>query len=355
MLKTDIKGRYFDGLHAEPHEVVVKVSSLEVRGYSSDRTLLFRWDISNINLIHEMEGTKPAIFSHKQNTDERLYIQHPELFEEIRRNLPQKSKKAQFTFPKKEYVMGVLIAFGTILAMLPQLIIWGADHIPDSWEENLGEFAVMAFTEGSPTCNSLEGNAVLDKIQHQFADAAGSDNRFHIQVVEDEMVNAFAAPGGEIILFSGLINSAESIDEVAGVLAHEMAHEIENHPTEGILRSLGYSFAFQFIFGDISEYIDIASLGEILLKMNYSRNDEREADRIAQEILIKTGVGTEGFKRFFERLQEKEIMNADFLVLFSTHPDLEERIATLEQSGRGQQESFLTEEDWEDLKNICYD
>src|SRR5690606_26348291 len=107
---------------------------------------------------------------------------------------------------------------------------------------------------------------------------------FTVSVADDPQVNAFAAPGGRIVLLEGLLREAESPDEIAGVLAHEIGHVTERHPTAAALRLLGIQALLTGIFGDGSLASAAAGAGGLLVALSYSRDDERTADRLAAEL-----------------------------------------------------------------------
>ena len=114
------------------------------------------------------------------------------------------------------------------------------------------------------------------------------------------VVNAFALPGEQIVVLRGLIEEADSPDEVAGVIAHEMGHGLELHPETGIVKALGMSAAVLLIFGDSSS---IGNWGAHLLQLSYTRSAEREADVHALRILKAADISPKGISDFFKRLE----------------------------------------------------
>ncbi len=110
------------------------------------------------------------------------------------------------------------------------------------------------------------------------------------------------------MLTRGLIAKADSPDEVAGVLAHEMGHGIEMHPETALVRALGLSAAAELMLGGSGG--TLANIGIVLAQLSYTRDAERNADRHALEILKGAGVSAQGLAEFFTRvtkLEEDEI------------------------------------------------
>ena len=122
-------------------------------------------------------------------------------------------------------------------------------------------------------------------------------------MIDWALVNAFATPGGQIIMTRGLVQKAGSPDEVAGVLAHEIGHTIELHPEAGLVRAMGLSAAAQLVFA--GTHGTATNIGLLLTQLRYTRVAEREADGHAVRILKQAGISAKGFGDFFERLEPK--------------------------------------------------
>src|SRR5690606_36535147 len=119
---------------------------------------------------------------------------------------------------------------------VPALAAHLAGSVPRSWEERLGERDAAELTAGAGPCRDPALDRAIGAMTAALARAAGAaPGTFRLHVVDDSLVNAFALPGGSIILFRGLIERAESPDELAGVLAHEMQHVLLRHSTQALL------------------------------------------------------------------------------------------------------------------------
>jgi beta-barrel assembly-enhancing protease len=154
---------------------------------------------------------------------------------------------------------------------------------------------------------------------------------FTIKVVDSDEVNAFALPGGFFYVNSGLILAADEEAELAGVMAHEIAHVAARHAaremTRGQWLQIG-SIPLIFIGGGIGYGIQsAASLAVPLTFLSFSRSFEAEADYLGVQYMYKSGYDPQAFLSFFEKLQAKEKKKPGTLSkAFSTHPQTPDRI-----------------------------
>ncbi|HSR72143.1 MAG TPA: M48 family metallopeptidase, partial [Kiloniellales bacterium] len=252
----------------------------------------------------------------------------------------------------------VLLLLAVLWQLLPAAARWTAAAVPPAWEERIGERAygqilgiLARFSEAPPRiCDDPEGLAALETLTRRLAGAAGpSAYDFRPVVLDLEMVNALALPGGRILLFGGLIEKAESGAEVAGVLAHEMGHVIRRHGTESIVRSVGVSVVFDLLLGGSGSLP--SALGETLVRASYSREAETEADRTALALLEDAGIRAEGLVRFFERLHETDGELPPGFDLLSSHPRSDARAELFARADSGG--PALTEAQWRALEGIC--
>lgn len=155
---------------------------------------------------------------------------------------------------------------------------------------------------------------------------------FHI--VEDPAINAFNIPGGHVYVNTGLIEAAGSAAELAGVMAHEIAHGVARHGTERITKAYGLNIVASLVLGNNPGVIEqivaqIAGTGAIA---KFSRDDEREADALGVTYMYNAGYNPQGMVAMFERLlQERQRRPSSIEQFFSTHPLSEERIRNIER------------------------
>lgn len=151
---------------------------------------------------------------------------------------------------------------------------------------------------------------------------------FH--VVADESVNAFNTPGGNVYVHTGLIREASNVAELAGVIAHEVAHGVARHGTEQMSKAYGINIGASILLGSDPGLVEqiaaqIAAGGAMA---RFSRDDEREADRMGVRFLHQAGYNPTGLANFFEKLLAREQRQPGALgQFFATHPMTQERIA----------------------------
>jgi predicted Zn-dependent protease len=254
----------------------------------------------------------------------------------------------------------VLILMVSGIALLA-LLLWGiprsapfiAHHIPAQWDDKLGQYLIHDVAKNDEECVAPNGRQALNKIVAKLNAQLSHQEDFDVRVLKlsKEDINAFAVPGNHIIIYSGLLDFADNADEIAGVLAHEMGHALEHHPTQGIIRKLGIQLVLTSAFGSSIDY------PTLLLHLKYSRNDEQQADDIAVLLLEKAKIDTGGLVKFFEKLARQYNVSAEhetILEYFSDHPGLMERIERIHaQSKQAQTIPTISTQDWQALQNIC--
>lgn len=315
-----------------------------------------RWSLEGLELAEEVYRGQPARLMHAERADANLLIHDSQAIERLCADIPKLRKRylARATGGQR------LVYWSTALVVVAVAVVFGLPHlsgmaaklVPPPWEQALGSRVADTFTTVS--CTEPQGRAALDQLVQRLTPDTELPYPLSVEVAPLESVNAFAAPGGQIVILKGLLDAAETSDEVAAVLAHEIAHSLERHPMAGLIRAVGLSLIVSAAIGDVSTAAGIASdLGEHLLSMSYTRHDEATADRLALEMLNDADISPEGFIRFFERLDaEDHVPDSDLAKLLSSHPSHEDRISNARTLGRGTGPA-LGDTEWKALRNIC--
>ncbi|MFQ5561398.1 MAG: M48 family metallopeptidase, partial [Nitrospinota bacterium] len=154
------------------------------------------------------------------------------------------------------------------------------------------------------------------------------DSRFVYRwfVAKQPELNAFAAPGGVVVVFSGLLKSIRTPEELAGVLAHEIAHAELRHSLLLLVKNLGIRALISFTIGDFSGGALTEALAG-LTELKFSRDAEREADLDGLRRLQEAQIDPRGMVSFFELMEKKSSLNPPEIL--STHPAPKDRLETL--------------------------
>jgi predicted Zn-dependent protease len=244
---------------------------------------------------------------------------------------------------------------GIGVCVLAGLLLWwsvdalsaaAARRIPPAWEDKLGASVVAQYRLGHDFMDEKQAGALVAPLTTALA-AALPEQKYKLRfyVVNDPTLNAFALPGGYVVIHSGLIMKARRASELQGVLGHEIAHVTQQHGMRAVVRSAGLYLVAQALIGDASGLMAVlADAGPLLLNQKYSRDFEREADAEGYALLKRARIDPRGLADFFRLIlaEEKEQMakvgdeNARRAMeaartFLGTHPDTPERIATLEK------------------------
>ncbi len=213
-----------------------------------------------------------------------------------------------------------------------------ASQIPISWEKKLGSTVFNSITQGKKIYKDKELIALLNPIMLPLSTATKeSGYEFEVYILEDNRVNAFAIPGGIIVIHTELLKKAGSPEEIAGVLSHEISHITQKHGLRQMINSLGIFLLVQTLFGDFTGLIAILTQNSgLLLASKFSRDYEREADANGFNILISSNINPQGMVDFFKKIQEienehKGLESEEIFKFLSTHPGTEERIISLQK------------------------
>jgi beta-barrel assembly-enhancing protease len=274
------------------------------------------------------------------STKDPQLLSHPAL-------LADSELAGQFkALPREHRARGLMIAAAVLFALLAALIItliasraWLvekiADRIPVNWEVSLGEQLYESIKSEGKLVTDPPREKEIASITAPLVEAAGQAGyNFQFHIINDTNINAFAVPGGRVFIHTGLLHAADTPEEIAGVLAHEIAHVTERHGFRALINSAGLYLIVQFFFGDTSGAMAVLTDGSrLLLEQGYSRDFEREADDRGWNYLLKANIDPRGMIRFFKRMKEEEAKSPQLsgaLQLLNTHPATDERMQRLE-------------------------
>ncbi|MGA8282712.1 MAG: M48 family metallopeptidase [Desulfobacterales bacterium] len=231
-----------------------------------------------------------------------------------------------------------LCIWGFVAAGIPFLAKMAAAAVPAAVTDRLSRqtLAVLDTHFLEPSEIGADRSAHLQSLFHGLVDRKNSPPHYRLEFRKSDQTgaNAFALPSGLIVMTDELVGLAENDRELIGVLAHEIAHVENRHGLRILFQNAGTLLLASALAGDVSS---ISAAGEtlptLLIESGYSRRFEKEADRAAGMYLIRMGWGTVSLQNVLARIAKTAPIHPAF-ALFSTHPDLEERIGYLKKMDR---------------------
>jgi beta-barrel assembly-enhancing protease len=244
-------------------------------------------------------------------------------------------------------VLGVLIvvAYFVFIQFIPFI---GLKLISPEKERDLGKQMFAAFVK--------EENKDIEKTAdaQTFANTLQLSKKYPIKVTvidNDKTVNAFAMPGGYVVIYTGLLNKMRSKEELTALLGHEVSHINQRHSLRAMLRSLASSLLFSVVISDFSG-VSALILENVntLRSLSYSRSLETEADTEGMNIMMQNNVDVNGMKHLLETLQKAAGDMPSQLSFLSTHPLTRKRIENVQQFiSQHPQQNTSTDQNLEEL------
>ncbi len=201
---------------------------------------------------------------------------------------------------------------------LPWVADAAARVVPVEWEQKLGEAMMTSVAPGAQPCwgdvvRQLEGGL-----------PEGNPYRFDVRCAAEKEVNAFAAPGGSIVVFEGIRSRMGRRELAAAVLAHEMQHVLKRHSMRAVFRGFALQALFAVLLGDVSS-LGAQVVGGVTA-LHYQRGDEEEADREAVLLMTRAGFDPRAVSEMLVVLRDATRESGAPPEWLSSHPDLERRI-----------------------------
>ena len=307
------------------HDVALGDLTLSRSGWRGD-AITFAW---------EQEGRTWA-----------LTVDDPQTIAGLVRDLPP-ALSTQIATWKKQSVRSrrwsrVVLTIGALITLLPLLALIAlffmrdrivdlvVARIPTSVDAAIGEEMHRQLMTSGTLIKDGPAVDALAAVSDRFAPHLPSkDFTFRFEVVNDSSVNAFAAPGGLVVVHTGLLAKATSVDQLAGVLSHEIVHVTRRHALRQILYGLGLKTTMEWAIGvPEGASVTIAGAAAGLSDLKFGRDQESEADAEGIELLQRARLPASGLQSLFAILAEEKVNVPAFL---STHPADAQRLATLER------------------------
>ncbi len=214
-----------------------------------------------------------------------------------------------------------------------------ADQLPLAVDEKIGEVGAEQFRAQYGVTATQPGEAQVARVERIFGELrealSAEETKIlrnpRVTVVVDDQVNAFALPGGEVFVLTGLLDRVGDDDAlVRGVIAHEIGHAVRRHGVRLLARRAAFGMTLLMLLGNVDEMVVTLAAGASQLDgLAHSRDMETEADEFGVDLLRRAGHDADGLARFMESLGSQPVPQ-----LLSTHPDPLERAAVIRSKAK---------------------
>jgi predicted Zn-dependent protease len=368
-MTTSGTGLFYDGLTSDRHEVAVEVDGDTLRVNAPDGATLAQWRFADIEPLATPTGVLRVGLA-RDRAAARLEIRDQALATAVL----ARAKPADRTglTDRRTRVRVVVLSFAAIASLVGGAI-WGvplladriAPQLPIAMEMRLGAAIDMQIRQmldtssaGKPfecgngdDAHALAARAAFAKLVGTLEQSAGLPLALRALVVRRSEVNAITLPGGRIYVFEGLIAKANSVDELAGVLGHEIGHVAHRDGTKAVLESAGLSLLFGMLLGDFTGGGAVVIAARTVLSNAYTRTAETAADEFGAQLMYKVGGDPHALGAILVRVSGTKGVAPHFLL---DHPEAQERADLMNRIPQPSPlTALLTPPEWQAIKTIC--
>jgi beta-barrel assembly-enhancing protease len=326
----ELKAKYFDGTVREGQDAVIDLlsESIKIQPNEEGFKLPVYWPVVQVKQVRHH---KPRHIMLQSTVNNRHYLELGK--DDFETMVIPYYRNAAFTQPLIEkkssslkYILALSTVILTVLAVVYFLVVpWVAERfakvVPKDTEVQIGE------TMFKSTIAQYSVNDSATKVINEFFKQIKrpQDYDIKITVVNNPQVNAFAMPGGNIVVFDGIIKKMDAYPQLAALLGHEFSHVQYRHTTRSIFRSMGGYLFIAALVGDANGVVSIiADNANSLQNLGYSRGLEHEADEEGFKLLVDNQIDPKGMLQLFEKLEE-ETKGQDMPEFLSSHPVTQSR------------------------------
>jgi predicted Zn-dependent protease len=362
---TSYRAYYFDGINPIKHEVNITITRDGLKIQKLKDGTYFWWNLSETKQTNDIYADREIKLEKGDNIPEILIIKDLSFIESLKKISPHFQTKFQTTASRSKWLKTILyLSIASIITiivlykwLLPSLTELIAQKIPVSWEVKLGKNYKEYFVSEFGTCEEKELSDKIEHIKDKLVKTINkTDYNYNVTILNFEMVNAFALPGGEIIIFKGLIEKASRPEELAGVMAHEIQHIEQRHTTKILIKDKSFEILMSAISGDTGGVDYALKAAKTLGGLAYRRSEESSADTEGIKMLVNARIDPYGLIDFFKTMKKEYGNMPDIFKYISTHPDTEDRIEKLDSMIKGysfKPQKLLPDVNWEKTKMLC--
>ena len=364
-MRTDWQGTYLDGQTAARHPATIRLmrEALEISPAGGGTRL---WPYRELRQTQGFYAGEEVRIERGGDVPETLLVPDSAFLESLHEVAPGLQLRFHDPRRRRARVRWTIAAAAGVLAVTAAIYLWGipalaalvAPRVPVAWEENVGRSALVYLAPPDRRCGDPRLGAAMDEIVRRLtASAPPSPYTLRVYVVNRPVVNAHALPGGNVVIFKGLLERTHTPEELAGVVAHELQHVLLRHTTRAVIQDASTGLLLMALTGDVTGPLAYGlQTARTLGELRYSRRAEDEADVGGMRMLLAARVDPAGMIAFFDTIRQEEGAQPQALTYLSTHPLAEARIARLRAmaaASKGTPEPLLPAEDWPALTKRC--
>jgi len=358
-------GVYLDGLSARRHPITIQLAGEALHiSTSDDRSLT--WPYHRIRQTQGSYDGEQVRLEYGAQPAQSIVVQDIAFLGALQEAALTRVGHVHDPRRRRLRLRLTVVSALALVPALAGLYLWGIPAVakiltplvPLSWEERLGDSVFEHVAPAGQRCNDSLRSAALERILGRLSAAVpGSPYHLQLTVVDQPAINAFALPGGRLVVLRGLLEAADTPEQLAGVLAHELQHVYKRHSTRAVIEQGSTGLLIAAVTGDITGALASGIEGARVLGMlRYSRLHEEEADRDGLRLLQAAGIDSAGMIAFYRTMEGKQSRRAHAPSYLSTHPDTGDRIAnlvTLAGQSPLHPVVLLSGEEWNDARSIC--
>jgi beta-barrel assembly-enhancing protease len=324
VLDTETHQKYIGTLTLRPYDWLIEYEANDTEGVYT-----FTWKSED---IIRRSAHPIMVFYNTKNTRLEVHTDNENLWDALKKHYPNDTFTLEERKKEKWGVATTLLRLALIF-IVPLIIgywllaPWASEQLamklPKDYEIKLGSEMF------ENTLKGYEKDSILTQLGNDFVKNIDfkSEYPLEIAVVKDNQINAFAIPGGKIVIFDGILKKMDSYTELAALLGHEGAHVSERHSLRQLSRNVGGSVFLYLFLGNMEGLTGFfVNNLDNLKSLSYSRNLETEADTKGLETLDRNHITQQGMVKLFEKLKAASGGDGKYISFLLTHPLSEDRI-----------------------------
>ncbi|MFQ6548170.1 M48 family metallopeptidase [Aestuariibius sp. 2305UL40-4] len=358
---------FFDGVTPVDQAATFRVEDDTTRIVIHVGDASLNWPLSDLRAPAHRADEAPLVLNCGYK-DARLVVRDPD-GQAVLERLAHRLRKAPPVASRLRYLAwgtaAIASVFLSYFVLLPRMSAALTLALPQETADELAENALSMLREyyasddGEPAriCSTPAGDAALVKLMDRLIGDIELPHGFNATVIDASPMNAMGQPGGQMTLMNGIFRIAETPEQLAGALAHELGHLYHEHATTRTLRRSASTGILELTMGEFTGGEVVAGLSQRLIFAEYSRENERIADEFAREVLVREGIPLSAMSELFAVLMMFETERTGVAKYLETHPGFGERIAATNMATgmkpAAAAEPLLTEDEWSALRSIC--